>query len=1683
MRIIEQSINNIEFQFITTDFEREIRERVINQVFPNMNTTQQTMLGNYLTRVVDVIAIKNRFDLTNREKYFQQFRQNNHQDLKGLLAILLPFIDGSANTSKIRSLNDIYVTKKIGSIQDINEGEPKYMYSNLQYGRCKRETNGAHEIVFDKSHLEQNYHLLLHTIQIASNKMYTNWMDVRPITEESAIKLFMNTQRHINDGSLPDWNPCDNSDEHGRTYNGIYIGDIYTTLAHKLFHDVKNHKWIIYDMLFNGNLIPHGVIINTIVPIDISLSWAELTDNLKDNFTIRWNGLVLAYENRTPFDILSDQQVQILIETIMIFFNKYYTGVSKATSVDGYQRFRLPNDRINEEINEDTKVKYDELLKAALSVTPQHIYNYLYETFDHMNVTWYAEYMFNQAKRRISTIQEFIAFQEEKGIYTANNFSRQITLKNFYNYAKSLTHYQDGSKYLLYGLHWRALSDDTKKEIIHRINTPNKVSSWFKITGNIRRVLNLDDNQHPQIVTEMQQYITSHIQRNIAAVAGNILLSEGLLTEFVPEADLSDESKLPSKSKDFKRWKTEIMGRLKQLVIDPHRAWWEESTYFLTSKMYGNMDPIRVNKNNTAVDLPYLDFLSDVESSLPWWSMYAMNWISQISFFHRYINNRIIYVTGGTGVGKSTQVPKLLLYALKMIDYRMDGKIVCTQPRIAPTTGNATQIGFQLGTPLQEYNDGQKKDIRTKNYYVQYKYSDGQHAKATNGLELKIVTDGSLYQELKTNPILKRQRRADDEVKFTTKNLYDIVIVDEAHEHNHNMDFILTMMKQALHYNNSLRLVIISATMDDDEPTYRRYYRDINDNKLYPFDTILSNNNLDRINVDRRLHISPPGQTTSFTIDDIYKPNADPEEIVLQIARRTTSGDILLFQPGQGEIIRSVELLNQKLPANMIALPFYSQLPKDKRNFIENLNDNTKRQLTIPRGADFAKDDSVDRVPPGTYTRVVIVATNIAEASITISTLEYVVDTGTQKTNEYDYRTRLAKLKVTHISESSRMQRRGRVGRTRSGTVYYLYEEDAMENNKIQFNISVLNIADNMFDLVRASENDGLLISHDPNIKLSYDDVQTKYTNGYEDVVHAQYFIGTEYVNYIGNTDQYDYKLVTPMALFESGYDYNTLLDHYGTFYIVHPDELSFNRDITGRIISATSEVIFENNKIMSPKIKSFFDSLEELRFMITNIETMNRRKTEFGLRCKLVSERLKLTNVKVFLAYLYSRIYGVGEDMLKVIPAMEMLIGNRMSLSMFATDTVLDNKRTNNIEQLKSIYGNAMGDIHAIIKIANDALQFLSTKVSLQSTRDARLDRIDRLHLEEAKEYYLSNKNTRVFNSDRIDDDILDKFLMLDGSGKLHARTSINDLEIDEFVKNDINVDIIINKLEEHQESLERWARSRSLNIVTLTRYLKHYVSLVNKIAKYDRDLFDIDYEADRIDVDFEWFRGRIEVVPTMNNDKALTRSLLHGFGYHIARRIDRSKLYTSIIDPTVDNVWKIKMVGWSQIPDTLFTQLNTSQYVVFLSMDETEIALLHYITPPEIQIAVSDIYTPTRYLPKTYDIGRYQRTITQLIASVSSGQKPKLQTRLVSDYMHTVQSIKMDMVQNYDSDVWRRMEKLDDDPTYRIVLHQQKRAQHDAIAIFSGQNGGTVLNDNIEQLNSAHNNYTTYLIQCIWR
>src|SRR5438034_1037828 len=131
--------------FINNNFKNEIKINVINEVFPKLDNFEQNLLLDYLIKIIDVVSIKFNFDLSKRTIYENQFRQNNYRDSIGFLLMLLPFIDDSSGEKKkkLTSLNELYTKKE--KVVDINKTEPKYIYSNLQYGRCIRNKNNIEE--------------------------------------------------------------------------------------------------------------------------------------------------------------------------------------------------------------------------------------------------------------------------------------------------------------------------------------------------------------------------------------------------------------------------------------------------------------------------------------------------------------------------------------------------------------------------------------------------------------------------------------------------------------------------------------------------------------------------------------------------------------------------------------------------------------------------------------------------------------------------------------------------------------------------------------------------------------------------------------------------------------------------------------------------------------------------------------------------------------------------------------------------------------------------------------------------------------------------------------------------------------------------------------------------------------------------------------------------------------------------------------------------------------------------------------------------------------------------------------------------------------------------------------------------------------------------------------------------
>ncbi len=258
---------------------------------------------------------------------------------------------------------------------------------------------------------------------------------------------------------------------------------------------------------------------------------------------------------------------------------------------------------------------------------------------------------------------------------------------------------------------------------------------------------------------------------------------------------------------------------------------------------------------------------------------------------------------------------------------------------------------------------------------------------------IKYMTDGMLLREAISDPLLRK---------------YDILILDEAHERTLATDILFGFMKEILPKRPDLKLVVMSATMDAKK--FMDYF------------------GAPIIEIPGRVH---PVEImySEKAVDDYFKSAVDT---VVHIHRTEKEGDVLLFLTGEEEIENACECIKKELYkykkdcGYVNVIPLYSTLPPNQQQRIFD-----------------APPNKNERGIPG---RKIIIATNIAETSITIDGIVYVVDPGFSKQKIYNPRIRMESLLVSAISRASAKQRAGRAGRTRPGKCYRLYTQESFNN-------------------------------------------------------------------------------------------------------------------------------------------------------------------------------------------------------------------------------------------------------------------------------------------------------------------------------------------------------------------------------------------------------------------------------------------------------------------------------------------------------------------------------------------------------------------------------------------------------------------------------------------------------------
>ncbi|SGY72830.1 BQ5605_C005g03217 [Microbotryum silenes-dioicae] len=366
----------------------------------------------------------------------------------------------------------------------------------------------------------------------------------------------------------------------------------------------------------------------------------------------------------------------------------------------------------------------------------------------------------------------------------------------------------------------------------------------------------------------------------------------------------------------------------------------------------------------------------------------------------------VVVLQSPTGTGKSTQLPQFLLEA----GWASEGKSIgITQPRRVAAVSVAQRVAEEVGSVLGD----------------QVGYSIRFEALCNPETKILFLTDGMLFREILLDPLLSK---------------YSVIMVDEAHERSTYTDLLLGVLKKIRRVRPSLRIIISSATID--AQSFVDYFN------TFPLSSSVASSG---INPKDDSHLPPPAKRSrwddkrkpakseavmvrlegiSYPVDIAYleEPAADlvfkVVETVFDIHLKYPPGDILVFLTGRDEIDRCLQQLADNMnrmpsgAADLRVLPLHSGL-------------STEAQMAVFQ-------------PPPSRTRKVIVSTNVAEASVTIDGIKYVIDSGLVKLKSFNPLTGMDALVTTPCSIASLQQRAGRAGRTSPGKCFRLFPSSVL---------------------------------------------------------------------------------------------------------------------------------------------------------------------------------------------------------------------------------------------------------------------------------------------------------------------------------------------------------------------------------------------------------------------------------------------------------------------------------------------------------------------------------------------------------------------------------------------------------------------------------------------------------------
>jgi ATP-dependent helicase HrpA len=353
-------------------------------------------------------------------------------------------------------------------------------------------------------------------------------------------------------------------------------------------------------------------------------------------------------------------------------------------------------------------------------------------------------------------------------------------------------------------------------------------------------------------------------------------------------------------------------------------------------------------------------------------------------------DHQVVIVSGETGSGKTTQLPKICLALGRGLGAGGQGLIGHTQPRRLAATATARRIAAELESPLGDI----------VGFKIRF------HDRLAPGASIKLMTDGILLAETESDPLL---------------SAYDTIIIDEAHERSLNIDFLLGYLKRVLAERPDLKLIVTSATIDAER--FAKHFEidgrpapviEVS-GRLYPVEVRYRPVSADQ-GATRKAEAAKRGEAPAIDERAVMEAIVDAVDELARLG----PGDVLVFLPGEREIREAAAVLRghafAKSAVHSEILPLFARLSAEEQ-------------------------ERVFKPSASSLVRRIVLATNVAETSLTVPGIRYVVDTGLARVKRYSYRNKVEQLRTEPISRAAANQRAGRCGRVAAGVCIRLYDE------------------------------------------------------------------------------------------------------------------------------------------------------------------------------------------------------------------------------------------------------------------------------------------------------------------------------------------------------------------------------------------------------------------------------------------------------------------------------------------------------------------------------------------------------------------------------------------------------------------------------------------------------------------